>query len=101
MLAKLEQLPGEMPEHFTYLQILITTVHRVNEKPCDVDLAPWMSKMTLDVLGNSIFNYDFGNLDGKIDKYYDAYQNIFNFTFSRLLLVYVTTYDIMLEFIFI
>jgi len=44
-----------------------------------------MSKMTLDVLGNSIFNYDFGTLDGKIDKYYSAYQSIFNFGPWRVL----------------
>jgi len=42
----------------------------------DVNCAAIFSQFTLDVLGNSIFHYDFGRLEGKSDVYYEAHKNI-------------------------
>jgi len=42
----------------------------------DIDCRGFFSRLTLDLLGNSIFHYDFGRLDGKINSYYNSYQNI-------------------------
>jgi cytochrome P450 len=46
----------------------------------DLDCHDFISKMTIDLLGNSIFHYDFGRLEGKIDQYYNCYQNIMGFS---------------------
>eukprot|EP01125_Pyxidicula_operculata_P015202 TRINITY_DN5141_c0_g2_i2.p1 TRINITY_DN5141_c0_g2~~TRINITY_DN5141_c0_g2_i2.p1 ORF type:complete len:475 (-),score=94.82 TRINITY_DN5141_c0_g2_i2:717-2141(-) len=50
----------------------------------DVDFAPVSQRFTLDVLGRSIFNYDFQTLDGKIDHFYEAYKQVLNFDKFRL-----------------
>jgi len=34
----------------------------------------------LDILGKTVFNHDFGRLDGKNDKYYQAYKTIMRTT---------------------
>jgi len=45
----------------------------------DVEVRTLSSKFTLDLLGKSMFHYDFGRLDGKSDKYYQAYRTILGF----------------------
>jgi len=51
----------------------------------DVNVVPLMSKFTVDLLGKSIFGYDFLSLDGKLDEYYNAYKVLINFGFTRIL----------------
>jgi len=42
----------------------------------ELDVNPWMTKMTLDLLGESIFHYNFGLLDETGNEYYEAYANL-------------------------
>jgi len=40
----------------------------------DLETSAFSSRFTLDVLGKSVFNYDFGRIERKNDKIYDAYR---------------------------
>jgi cytochrome P450 len=42
----------------------------------DFEISDFCSRFTLDILGKSIFNHDFGRIEGRNDKYYIAYKNI-------------------------
>jgi len=42
----------------------------------DVECSSWLSKFTLDLLGQSVFHYDFQNLDSIQNPYYEAYKVI-------------------------
>jgi len=42
----------------------------------EVELSDFFSRFTLDILGKAIFNHDFGRIDGKNDKHYDACRHI-------------------------
>jgi cytochrome P450 len=42
----------------------------------DLDCSMWLSKFTLDLLGQSIFHYDFENLNTTQNPYYEAYSTI-------------------------
>eukprot|EP01125_Pyxidicula_operculata_P015199 TRINITY_DN5141_c0_g1_i2.p1 TRINITY_DN5141_c0_g1~~TRINITY_DN5141_c0_g1_i2.p1 ORF type:complete len:262 (-),score=42.49 TRINITY_DN5141_c0_g1_i2:42-827(-) len=53
----------------------------------DLDFVPLSQRFTLDILGRSIFNYDFQTLDGKIDNYYEAYKEVLNFDVFRLFMI--------------
>uniref|UniRef100_A0A6B2L5L2 Cytochrome P450 n=1 Tax=Arcella intermedia TaxID=1963864 RepID=A0A6B2L5L2_9EUKA len=44
----------------------------------DVDISPYLSRFTLDLLGKSIFHYDFNTLNNGRNEYYDAYRTIIN-----------------------
>jgi len=46
------------------------------EKDSDFDCVPWLNRFTLDLLGKSVLNFDFGHLDSKISIYYEAYRTI-------------------------
>jgi len=48
----------------------------------DFEYSPWLSKLTLDLLGLSVFHYDFGLLDGKLSEHYKAYETILNSNLS-------------------
>jgi len=44
----------------------------------DIDTAYWFNKYTADLLGKTIFNYDFNLLDCDENKYYSAYKTAVN-----------------------
>uniref|UniRef100_A0A6B2L7Q3 Cytochrome P450 n=1 Tax=Arcella intermedia TaxID=1963864 RepID=A0A6B2L7Q3_9EUKA len=52
----------------------------ISKLPLEVDfnISPLLSKFTLDLLGQSIFQYDFNNLNHEEDPNYKAYQTLFN-----------------------
>jgi cytochrome P450 family 4 subfamily V len=43
----------------------------------DIELTDFFSRFTLDILGRTLFNYDFRRIDGQNDKYYTAYRTLF------------------------
>jgi len=43
----------------------------------ETNVANWLQKFTLDILGRTVFNYDFKNLDNGNDVCYEAYKFIF------------------------
>uniref|UniRef100_A0A6B2L4U5 Cytochrome P450 n=1 Tax=Arcella intermedia TaxID=1963864 RepID=A0A6B2L4U5_9EUKA len=49
----------------------------------DINFTPWSSRYTLDVLGKSMFHYDFQNLDSESDEYYNAYREVMDNMVSR------------------
>eukprot|EP01124_Arcella_intermedia_P030823 TRINITY_DN6824_c0_g2_i1.p1 TRINITY_DN6824_c0_g2~~TRINITY_DN6824_c0_g2_i1.p1 ORF type:complete len:266 (-),score=47.11 TRINITY_DN6824_c0_g2_i1:736-1533(-) len=54
----------------------------------DLDCHAWYSKLTLDVLGRTIFNYDFQNLSSSRNDPYEAYRTVLSFGgFSHMLLL--------------
>jgi len=72
----------------SFLQTIDKMVDRVTEKLKDskeVDFAPFLTSFTIDLLGKSILNYDFGRLDGKINEYFEAYRYVIDFTPMRLM----------------
>jgi cytochrome P450 len=59
--------------------------------PVDTDweVSDFFSRFTLDVLGRTIFNHDFGRIEGKNDKYYTAYKNFFGLFSSTWILLMI------------
>jgi len=56
----------------------ISLMTEVSKSGKDFDCLDFVSKFTIDLLGKSIFHYDFGRLDGKIDQYYNSYLHLIN-----------------------
>lgn len=54
---------------------ILTSKYEV-QNGCDVDVRPWLSKFAIDLLGLSIFHYNFKTLETENDEYYAAYSNI-------------------------
>jgi len=50
----------------------------------DFEIEEFFSKFTLDLLGLSIFHYDFGRIEGKNDKYYKAYNHLLSFPQTKI-----------------
>eukprot|EP01124_Arcella_intermedia_P007670 TRINITY_DN14735_c0_g1_i1.p1 TRINITY_DN14735_c0_g1~~TRINITY_DN14735_c0_g1_i1.p1 ORF type:complete len:482 (+),score=95.71 TRINITY_DN14735_c0_g1_i1:41-1486(+) len=51
----------------------------------DVDMGPYLTKFTLDLLGKSIFHYDFNNMTSDHNPHYKAYQETVKGDPTRLL----------------
>ncbi|KAJ3869041.1 cytochrome P450 [Lentinula novae-zelandiae] len=50
-----------------------------------INVTKWLPKITLDVIGQSAFNYDFGSLDGKETELGTIFENLFHLSVeSRL-----------------
>jgi len=54
----------------------------------DIEHSAWLSYFTLDTLGQSVFHYDFGLLDGKLTTHYEAYEILFRGNNSALAQLY-------------
>jgi len=54
----------------------------------DFEYNHWLSKLTLDLLGQTVFHHDFGLLDGKLSEHYEAYRTIFYSNLSVYTLLY-------------
>jgi len=48
-----------------------------SKKGEEVYIAGWLQKFTLDILGQTVFNYDFKSLDHENDETYEAYKYVF------------------------
>jgi len=59
--------------------------HVKDSSGADFNFCPVLSQFTIDLLGKSVFGYDFKAMDGRIDKYYEAYKHLFTLTPSRIL----------------
>jgi len=60
-----------------FLELTDKAIHTITFDR-DIELSDFFSRYTLDVLGRTIFNHNFGRIDGKNDKYYTAYKNFFD-----------------------
>jgi len=49
----------------------------------DTEIWDFISRFTLDLLGKTIFNYDFHRLDGENDQLYRSYKTILSFSITR------------------
>jgi len=54
----------------------------------DLETTDLLSRFTLDVLGRTVFNHDFGRIDGKNDKYYMAYRKYLETGRSYMLVLF-------------
>jgi cytochrome P450 len=57
------------------------TISTIEENK-DKDISDLFTRFTIDVLGKTIFNYDFNRIDGENNKYYEVYNSIFLWVFS-------------------
>jgi len=71
--------------HITYFPKMLEVVEKALMKfeeervfKGDIDMSVWSSRLTLDVLGSTVFGKDFGMLDDKIHDYYESYRDIIN-----------------------
>jgi len=63
----------------TFLELMDKLLNKLESHlSTDIEISLWHSKMTIDILGKSIFNYDFRNLDSTQNVYYDAYKVVLN-----------------------
>uniref|UniRef100_A0A6B2L2R2 Cytochrome P450 n=1 Tax=Arcella intermedia TaxID=1963864 RepID=A0A6B2L2R2_9EUKA len=70
-----EAYKGYYPTFNEVIEKCLTKFHQLPEG-CDLDISFYFSKFTLDLLGKSIFHYDFNTLDSDYNPYYDAYRTI-------------------------
>jgi len=83
-------------EYFpTFCQMTEKTLSKISnemkQKNDDIEINRWFSKFTLDLLGNSIFHYDFGRLDDKSTEAYNSYTQLLQQAgtfFGRLLQIF-------------
>lgn len=69
-----------------FLESVDLCCEKISQIKGETNAVPLFSAFTIDLLGNVIFDYDFGQLRGTDDKYYKAYSKIFNF--DKDLLIY-------------
>jgi cytochrome P450 len=72
-----EALTSYYPSFVELTEKAIATLP-VNE---DTEISDFFSRHTLDVLGKTIFNHDFGRIERQDDKYYQAYEKILDTLF--------------------
>eukprot|EP01125_Pyxidicula_operculata_P015206 TRINITY_DN5141_c1_g1_i1.p1 TRINITY_DN5141_c1_g1~~TRINITY_DN5141_c1_g1_i1.p1 ORF type:complete len:373 (-),score=71.13 TRINITY_DN5141_c1_g1_i1:294-1412(-) len=81
--------------HVPYRQ-RIKQVHLIDDNVSsspDIEVSSFVQKFTLDILGKSIFNYDFNTMEGKIDQYYESYRNIMHQDKWRLIVMMLPFLD--------
>jgi cytochrome P450 len=60
----------------TMIELADKSIATISPAPADQNVFELLSRFTLDVLGKTIFNYDFKRIEGENDKYYRAYKSI-------------------------
>jgi cytochrome P450 len=79
--------PGFSNEIIDFFYPLISTctdqaITKIEENQ-DLETWDFFSRFTLDLLGKTIFNYDFHRLDGENDQLYRSYKTILSFSITR------------------
>eukprot|EP01124_Arcella_intermedia_P028866 TRINITY_DN5970_c1_g2_i1.p1 TRINITY_DN5970_c1_g2~~TRINITY_DN5970_c1_g2_i1.p1 ORF type:complete len:502 (-),score=124.26 TRINITY_DN5970_c1_g2_i1:18-1523(-) len=62
----------------SFNQIIDRLLYKFNQIPegIDINVSSYLSKFTLDLLGKSIFHYEFNYLNTEKNSYYDAYRTL-------------------------
>jgi len=63
---------------------LLCVVSEELKDSIDVDFTPLLTSFTIDLLGKSVMDYDFGRLDGNINEYFESYRFALDFNAWRL-----------------
>lgn len=51
-------------------------LHKENKNSSVLNVPPWLSRTTLDIIGSTAFGYNVGALEGSGSEIYKAYHNL-------------------------